>query len=410
MITALLLLLAAPTFTDVDGVKLHCSENIRGKTGNAKVEVVFAVGALSEDDDRQGEAHVLEHLALRPLGFDHSNGETSWDFTSYFSAVRASELGAAAKALLRTIREPPLEQRDLDIEREIVLREIDDRGAAQAHPLISQLFGGTAIDRPLGGSKATLENISTDSVAAFHQRHYVRANMAVVLAGAADCASLTASIAPELAAFERGTPTAPPTVDGRAPGQRDVRGSPGHFIGGFYWHQATASEEALMRVIGKHLQQRALDQLRKELGIAYSPVGRLVRLGGAGMVHIAVETDDRARIVAGWFDDTIAELRGSVDPAGLLANAVIESRRDLELDYPRLAIAAIRGEDSPVAATDTLRDGNMAKALVARTLTDNRLFTTPAGGFTGILVLILFGLGVLVFFGVLLKNLLSGGR
>jgi len=409
VITAALLLIAAgPTFADVEGVPLHCSENIRGKVGNAKVEVVFAVGALAEAEDRQGEAHVLEHVALRPLGFDHSNGETSWDFTSYFTAVRAEKLPEAARTLLQALRETPRDRRALDLEREIVLREIDDRGAERAHPLVSQLFGGSKVDRPLAGTKDTLANITVESLAAFHRQHYTRANMAVVLPGATNCASITASIAPEIAAFESGIVDDTEAIGAPKIGRRDLRDAGGTFIGGFYWYETTPQGEALARVVGKLLQQRALGELRKDRGLAYSPSGRLVRLGPAGMVYLIVETKDQSRAVATWFDDTVGTLRGQLDTGAMLTDAIRESVRDLELDYPRLALAAIRDEPSPIDVTIALADD--AKPLLDRLLSDDHRFSTPAGSIAGIVVLLLFGAGVLGFFAFLLRSFLRGDR
>src|SRR5687768_7598088 len=98
-----LLIAGAPTFAEVSGVQVSCTENIRGKSGRARVELVAGAGALHEAENEHGLAHLVEHLIFRPLGFDHNQGATSWDYTAYFRDVRTTELSTAAIALVEAV-------------------------------------------------------------------------------------------------------------------------------------------------------------------------------------------------------------------------------------------------------------------------------------------------------------------
>src|SRR5688500_197884 len=66
----LLLYVQSTAFTPVGGVEVSCLENLRGKVGRARVEIVVGAGALDEGENERGIAHLLEHLLMRPLGFD----------------------------------------------------------------------------------------------------------------------------------------------------------------------------------------------------------------------------------------------------------------------------------------------------------------------------------------------------
>src|SRR5687768_4658962 len=91
--SALALLIAqSSAFSPVGGVEVSCLENLRGKVGRAKVEIVVGAGALDEGENERGVAHLLEHLLLRPINFDDSNATTSWDHTSFYRDVTGGEL------------------------------------------------------------------------------------------------------------------------------------------------------------------------------------------------------------------------------------------------------------------------------------------------------------------------------
>lgn len=401
-----ILALVTAQFTPVATVPMSCAENVRGREGRARVEVVVGAGALHEGDDR-GAAHLLEHLLLRRLGLDHNNGATTWDATRYFSDVRASELSTAAVDLVRAVRDANFTEDDVAIEKRIVTRELDERDPGYAPTLRDSLFRNTRFDRPLGGTEATVRGTTIDALKAFHATHYVKGNIAVIVAGAIGCGAIRARLEPELERFADGKATAAPVESSAEPGAQSVPGGGSAFLGGFYWYDAHPRDEFVMRIVAKHLHKSALATLREKLGVTYSPQAHFVRQGGAGYIAIHVVTENDASVVQSWFDDTTEALRDTREPRVTLADAIEALRRELDFPDDRDALAAIRHEPSPQEILTSLDDHTLVSAM-ERMLASDRRFATSGGGAGELIVLGLFGLGVLAFLAWLGRSLMRG--
>ncbi|MCA9550165.1 MAG: insulinase family protein [Myxococcales bacterium] len=393
---ALTLLAVGATFSPTEGVAVSCQENLRGKVGRARVEVVVGAGALHEGEAERGVAHLLEHLVFRPLGFDDSNGATSWDYTTYYREVSGGDLVGAAQALLTAILEPVLAEGELELERQVVLRELERRGMTAERPELDPLFAGTNLARAPGGSADSVRSLSADQIRSFHRRHYVRENVAVILAGAVDCAAAREALAPLLARFPPGpfTPAAGPT--GREPGARALPGAPGAFASGFYWYRASQAEELMYRLVFQHLQQRALQDLRRDRGLTYSPALDFHRRGPGGQIQLEIQTSGASADVETWYADALQEILTSDRPADLLAAARAPLRTQLEADYTRAGLAALRGERPPEEALDAVDDVALRGAL-PDLLAEHRSFgvAIPEGNWASLVILGIFGLVVL---------------
>ena len=69
-----------------------------------------------------------------------------------------------------------------------------------SHPI----FGGTLLERTLGGSERSVRELTIDDARSYHKRHYTKGNIAVVLRGATDCSAIKKFIEPELSKFPSG--------------------------------------------------------------------------------------------------------------------------------------------------------------------------------------------------------------
>lgn len=395
-VSVLPLLALLATFEPTGGVALSCLENVRGKKGRARVEVVIGVGAMHERESERGVAHLLEHLVLRPLGFDDGNGATGWDYTSYHRDVRAEELVPAAEALLAELRAPKLEPQDVEVEKRIVLRELEDRGTSHAEDHFDPLFRDTLLARYPGGTSDAVEALGVEDVTGFHRTHYVRGNVAVLLRGAVDCAEARATLAPTLEAFAAGPAAPRPSPSGEEPGRISLPSSPGAFVSGFYWYEATPQEEVIYRVVAKHLEQVALQELRKERGITYSPSGRFSRRGPGGQISLSVRTEGEERVVERWYEQTLEDLRRAPAPRRVLNPAFDPLRTALERDGVRAGLAAIRGEPDPLTALDGL-DDDALRAALPKLLAERRAYgsTVPQSNVVALVILAVFGVVVL---------------
>ena len=395
-------LLLAASFTPVEGVQVHCAENTQGKSGRARVEVVVGAGALHEADDQHGVAHLLEHLLLRPLGFDDNNGATDWDRTRYFSDVRATELSTAAVRLVRAIRDAEFTEADLEIERRVVLRELTERGDTT---LPRPMFGSTPLSRPIGGDARSVKGLSLDDLRGFHQAHHVRGNLAVLLLGADRCAETIERLRPELEAFAPGPAAKVPPITADHPGATRLPGQ--GFEAGFFWYDASPTDALVMRLVAKHLEQRALEQLRKQEGLAYTPKATYRSMGRAGLIAIDVKTSGASSQVSRWYDRTVAELRDADDPLALMAAAVDQVRRSFDSVSAVDALARLRDQPSPSALLADLDNPTLTRSL-ARMIAPDRGFGSGQKSLVEVLVLVACGAGILAFIGWLGRSLLRG--
>ncbi len=406
IVEVLLLALSTPGFSEVGGVQTNCLENLRGKEGRARVEIIFGVGALQEAEDERGVAHLLEHVLLRPLGFDHSNGATAWDYTSYHQDVRAGALEEAALDLLKALSPAALSgslnARPFEVEKKIVLRELSDR--AQSHEVRNDpLFGSTLLARAPGGSASSVRKLTPQVAERFYKAHYRKGNMAVMVRGATDCEKMRKALEPVLSTFTEGAASSLPKITEKEPGRRAMPSVAGRFQRGFYWYDASPEEELLLRVLGKHLEQQALEELRKKRGLTYSPSVRFLRRGSGGALELVVTTDGESRSVEVWFKETIKALLDSRAPLVLMKSALTEVKDSMEADSVRAALAAIRGESLPVTIAERLSEAQ-AKKILPIVLAEKRGFgsSVPQGNWVSIVILVAFGvlvLGVVIYAG-----------
>lgn len=390
----LALLIVAGPFEDLEGVKVSCHQNVQGRSGRARVEVVVAAGALHEGDRERGAAHLLEHLILRPLGFDDSNGATGWDYTSYYRDVRADELGHASAELVRAIARPALTEDDLRVEQQVVLRELEVRGVGRLENLRDPLFEKTVLDRTPGGLSEDVRDLRGADVRRFFDRHYTKQNIAVMLQGALDCTSEKTALRPALREIPSGPRSPVPRVRGREEARRGLPGT--RFFSGFYWFDETPEAEVVYRLVAKHLEQEALSELRKKRGLAYSPRGAFERRGRGGRIFIEVRTDNASDEVRRWYERALVELSQALSPRAHLASAARPVGDDLDRDLPRRALAALREEGAPHRLLADVDDAAL-RNLLPRLLADTRRFDTSAtaGNIWSVVILVLVGIAVL---------------
>ena len=387
-----LLLGSAPAFVPAGGAQLSCLENIRGKAGRARIEVVVGAGSLHEAEGEHGVAHLLEHLLLRPLGFDDSNGATGWDFTSFNRETRAGELDDAAEALLLAVRDPSFDETSFRLERQVVLRELVDRGIDDHTE--DPLFGRTPLGRSPGGTERSVGRLELEDARRFFARHYRQGNVAVVIRGAVDCPALIERLTPILAGFPEGEAAPVPPLGATRP--RGPRLPPGGtFVGGFFWLEATPADEVIARLALKHLEQSAFEELRKERGLVYSPIAAFERRGPGGRISLQVAARDQEE-VARWYEGAVERLRRAEAPREALVTALPVVRDALEAEAVRSALAAIRGEPQPVELLERLDDAEL-RAGLARVLAPEASFGSAAesGSVLRVVILVLFAALVL---------------
>ena len=133
------------------GVRL-LTESVPG-VASATIGVWVPVGSRDEPDALGGSSHFLEHLLFKgtatrsareiSLSFERVGGdfnaETTREHTLYYARLRSGDLGMAIDVLGEMMRASRLDERDLEIERGVILEEL---AAAEDDPddLVWDLF------------------------------------------------------------------------------------------------------------------------------------------------------------------------------------------------------------------------------------------------------------------------------
>src|SRR5215472_2623046 len=187
------------------------------------VNVTYLVGSRHEGYGESGMAHLLEHMNFIKSTHDRNikkeledhgarwNGTTSYDRTNYFETVNASDenlrwaLGLEAERMVNMRMEKAL----LDTEMTVVRNEFE-RGENNVRQVLDERVWSTAYlwhnyGKSVIGSRADIERVPIDRLAAFKTKYYQPDNAVLVVAGQIDPAKTLTMIAGTLGAIPRPT-------------------------------------------------------------------------------------------------------------------------------------------------------------------------------------------------------------
>jgi predicted Zn-dependent peptidase len=169
------------------------------------------VGSRDEEKKLWGGSHFLEHLlfkgtknrtaldissTLENLG-GHLNAFTDRDMTAYYARILDRDQKVAVELLTDMIQNSMLREKDIEMERQVILEEIKqtwDDPARLIHELYPEnIWRGNPLAHPIGGTQDTIKNMSTDDIREFYKRKYC-GELLIVAAGAVDHEELISSL------------------------------------------------------------------------------------------------------------------------------------------------------------------------------------------------------------------------
>ena len=194
-----------------NGLTYYIRHNEKPK-GMANFYIVHDVGAIQEDDNQQGLAHFLEHMAfngtknypektmieyLEKIGVKFGanlNAFTSWDLTQYFMTdvpvARESVVDSTLMILHDWSHFINLEEDEIDSERGVIKEELRTRDGASWRSTIEMLKavgkGTRYAERNLIGHLDGLQNFTYDDIRSFYDKWYRPDYQAVVVVGDID--------------------------------------------------------------------------------------------------------------------------------------------------------------------------------------------------------------------------------
>jgi len=187
------------------------------------VNMTYLVGSRFEGYGETGMAHLLEHMnflqttngrSIKKELTDHGaqyNGSTDYDRTNYFETVTASDdnlkwaLGLEADRMVNMRIEKPL----LDKEMTVVRNEFE-MGENSPQSVLEERVVATAYlwhnyGKSVIGSRADIERVPIDRLAAFYKKYYQPDNAVLVIAGQFDESKALAYVAATCGAIPRPT-------------------------------------------------------------------------------------------------------------------------------------------------------------------------------------------------------------
>ncbi|WBB67008.1 insulinase family protein [Micromonospora sp. WMMD812] len=359
---------------DVDGVTTLLAPT----AGPMHAGLTFRVGTADETLARSGITHLVEHLALAPLGLAdyHFNGVTAPIFTSFHMQGSEQDIADFLTAVCGSLLDLPLAR--MEVEKEILRTEWSSRGTAAIGDLALWRHG--ARDHGLSSyPEFGLPALTADDLRQWVARWFTRENGVLWIAGDRVPAGLRLPL-PE------GVRQPVPPVSSALPQ------TPAYFVNGSraVVLDAVVRRRTAANVFTGVLERELYRALRQEGGLSYAiQTGYEPR--GDGHVTLRALADalpEKQDAVLGGFVDVLAKLRvGRFDQADL--DATVAKREDLlataEVDAARLpsrALNLLTGE--PNLSLDEQRAELKAVTIgdlhdVAREATSSALLMVPDG-------------------------------
>lgn len=185
--------------------------------------VFVKTGARDETDELAGVSHFLEHMAFKGTSrrsaedvnreFDeigaHYNAFTSEENTVYYASV-LPEYQEPCLDLLTDIVRPSLRRDDFDMEKKVILEEIqmylDQPPYGMDDHLKRLCFGRHPIARSVIGTAESVGALTADQMECYFEHRYRPGNLLVAAAGQMDFDRLVDQVATRCAGWKGGVP------------------------------------------------------------------------------------------------------------------------------------------------------------------------------------------------------------
>jgi predicted Zn-dependent peptidase len=266
-------------------------------------------GSAHESDDLAGATHLVEHLTLRRCGgrdrrslaalVDRIGGDvdawTGAEMMGVSLTTTVEALGEGLELLVDAISAPSFDREDVELERRIILAELelihDDPAELVEEALLKAAWDGHSLARPVIGSAASVEAMDIAALERHHLQLVSSGRLLVAVAGEVNGVA-------ELACLSRlDLETLPtrlelPALEWRA-GRESVTRSWADQVHSRLAFEAIPTVDSrvsvltvLNRVLGNGASSRLFQRLREDRGLTYDIWSGLVLRQPGGMLEI----------------------------------------------------------------------------------------------------------------------------
>jgi len=184
-----------------NGVRV-ATEKLPGET--ATVGVFIDTGSRYENENNNGVAHFLEHMAFKGTGKrsqrdlelevenmgGHLNAYTSRENTVYYAKVFKDQIGKGVDILSDILLNSTYGEAEIERERGVILREMEEVENTMSEAIFDRLhetaYQGTALGRTILGPEENIRRISQKDLKEYVKTQYTGPRIVVSAAGAVD--------------------------------------------------------------------------------------------------------------------------------------------------------------------------------------------------------------------------------
>ena len=292
-------------------------------------------GSRDESSVEAGASHFLEHLLFKGSeewsaqriseAFDsmgaRNNAFTSKEYTCYWARARDADLTTTMEILAEMVQRPAFRQEEIDLERGVVLEEInmneDDPTDVAHEQFVKTMWGTHPIAPPILGTKDSITEMTRETISGYWSRRYTPHSTTVAVAGRVDHEALVELVSEHMGAWDGGdidrSLSDLKTEKGVGVVRRDTEQA--HLVfGGPGLKRDDERRFALIvsdHVLGGGMSSRVFREIRERRGLAYavhafrSPFAD----SGASAVYVGTtpgQTAEVLKLVRAEFDKIIA--------------------------------------------------------------------------------------------------------
>ncbi len=252
-------------------------------------------GSRHEPAELSGVSHLIEHMLFKGTQkrsakdiaeeFDavggHLNAYTTKEYTCFYANILDENIELAADILSDMLLNSKLADKDIRLERRVILEEIhmsEDASEDLVHDMVLEAAWGKG--RGLGasilGSQQTLESIDAAAMRDYMNRMYTPSKIVIAVAGNFDDAALKALLEEKFGSWHRsGTPhitEGTPFLGDMLVRERNIEQT--HICLGFEGPPTDSGEMyaamAFNNIFGNGMSSRLFQRVREEKGLVYS--------------------------------------------------------------------------------------------------------------------------------------------
>ena len=356
---------------------------------SAALGFFVGVGSRHERQRENGAAHFIEHMLFKgtqrrstaQLARDMDaiggqvNAYTTKEHTCFYARCLDEHLDRAADLLLDMLFSSRFDQKDVEMERGVVLEEIgmyeDAPEDLVSERLAAVVYKGSPLARPILGRASTLAPMTGEWLRAWQKEHYRPGNIVVSLAGSFTQDQVD-SLCARLNTLEAGpAPTTRPAAYRPAVTARKKAIEQNHLLLAFpapnYLDPRRYQIQLMNAIFGGGCSSRLFQEVREKRGLCYSVYSYVADHADTGLLGIytaANREQERAaydairRTVLDFADhgptqEELDRARGQAKAGLLLGQESVQARMS-QLGASRLLYGRVRTVDEALAGYEAV--------------------------------------------------------